>query len=70
MAGKDAGDGGRVFDGGRQTHTAQTGGQRRQPRERQHQLIAPLAFGQRVHLIDDDAAEPGKDALCIRVRHQ
>ena len=43
---------------------------RRQPRERQHQLIAPLAFGQRVDLVDDHALEAGEGAPRILVGGQ
>jgi hypothetical protein len=62
VAGEEAGDGLGVLDRGRQPDAPQAGRKRREPRERQHQLIAPLAFGQRVDLVDDDPLEPREGA--------
>lgn len=70
MAGQTVGDGGGVFDGGGQSDAAQVGTERLQPPQRQHQLVATLAFGQRVDFIDDDPFQAFEDMRRVGVAGQ
>ena len=51
----------RVLDGGREADAAEAGGEGLQAGEAEHELVAALAFGQRVDLVDDDPREAGED---------
>ena len=70
MTGEQVRDLLRVIHGGRQSHAAQIGTQRLQPRQGQHQLIAPLAFGQCVDFIHDHALQPFEHARGVFVAGQ
>ncbi len=61
----------RVLDRGADRPTRRSAGaQRLQAREGQHQLVAALAFGQRVDLVDDHPLEPREGARRVLVAEQ
>ena len=70
VAGQRVGNGGGVFDRGGQADAFQIGTQGLQPPQRQHQLVAPLAFGQCVDFIDDNPLEPFEDVRRVGVAGQ
>ncbi len=65
-----AGDGGGVLYGRGQSDAAQPGRHGLHAAQRQHQLVPPLAFGQRVYFIHDDALDTFEHARRILIRHQ
>ena len=70
VASHQVGDGGGVFDSGREAHAFQTRAQRLQPGQRQHQLVAAFAFGQRVNLVNHHAFEAPKGAPGVLIGGQ
>ena len=60
----------RVLDRRREAHPPQTGAHRLQPAQREHQLIAALAFGEGVNFIHHHTLQPAKRAMGILVRGQ
>ncbi len=65
--GHEGGKGGRVFDGGGKPHAPQARRHGLKPRQPQHQLIAPFAFGKGVNLVDNHAAQARKHPRRILV---
>ena len=61
------GEGRRVLDGGGEADAAQGGGEGLQAGEAEHELVAALALGERVDLVDDDAGDAGEDARRLLV---
>ena len=57
----------RVLDGGGEADAAEGGGEGLQAGEGEHQLVAALALGQRVDLVDDDAGDAGENARGLLV---
>ena len=60
--GEPGGEGRRVLDGGGEADAAEGGGEGLQAGEAEHELVAALAFGEGVDLVDDDAGDAGEDA--------
>ena len=70
MAGHQMRDGGGVFDRGGQAHAFQIGAEGLQPRQRQHHLIAPLAFGEGVDFVDHHPFQAFEHARRVFVADQ
>ena len=61
----------RVLDGGGEADTAQSGRERLEPGEAEHELVAPLRFRERVDFVDDHPGEAAEDARRLLVgEHQ